>query len=122
MADIYGMRCWDLAGNLIVDITTALSNLFGSVTIPKNNTGIVSGTVSNPLPQSSRFFYIVTGNTIPLNAIAVASPVAGKTVNVSAFDITISIDSAGVISWSALNRWGYDLGLTDDVKLHFGCY
>lgn len=117
----YGLRCWDANGNLIVDITTALSNILNVIHIPKDTLGTISGTALNPLPQNSRFFYYICGNNVPLNALAWASQ-RGRTVNVVAFKITIAIDQNGIISWSATNQWGQDLGLLSDVLIYIGCY
>lgn len=117
----YGIRCWDLSGNPIVDITTSLSNILNVVTIPKDTIGSVSGNASNPLPRNSRFFYAVVGNNVPLNALGWAAS-GNRRVNVAAFKITISILGDGTFNWSATNQWGQNLGLPSDVLIYFGCY
>lgn len=117
----YGVRCWDVNGNIIVDITTALSNILGVITVPKNLTGTTSGTIANPLPQNSRFFYYVCGNNVPLNALAWAGQ-GERRVNVVAFKLSLSIDQNGIVNWSATNQWGQDLGLNNDVLIYVGCY
>lgn len=98
MAD-YGLRIWDAAGNIILDVTDSLTRKVGEVVIPAGTTGSIT------VPATGRVWYYVAKNGSSLG-------------NNSEYAPTLTV-SGSTINWSPSAVQGY---AAVDVTLVYGAW